>query len=48
MGLILRNCKLKKTQPLPTNLAKAVTIHPKLFHVEQLALAPEFGPSRVD
>ena len=38
MGLILRNCKPKKTQLLATNLAKAITVHPKLFHVEQFAL----------
>jgi hypothetical protein len=42
MGIILRNCKRKKIQPLATNLAKAVTVHPKLFHVEQFGVALEF------
>jgi hypothetical protein len=40
MGIILRNCKGKKTELLTTKLAKAVTVHPKLFHVEQFASAP--------
>jgi hypothetical protein len=35
MGIILRNCRLNKTQLLATNLAKAVPVRPKLFHVEQ-------------
>jgi hypothetical protein len=35
MGLILRNWMLHKIQPLATKLAKAVTVRPKLFHVEQ-------------
>ena len=43
MGIILRNCKLHKTQLLPTNLAKAVTVRLKLFHVEQFRFAPT-GP----
>ena len=35
MGLILRNWMLHKIQLLATKLAKAVTVRPKLFHVEQ-------------
>jgi hypothetical protein len=34
-AIILRNCIPNKTQPLATKLAKAVPVHPKLFHVEQ-------------
>jgi len=37
MGIILRNCKLNKIQLLATNLAKAVTVRLKLFHVEQFS-----------
>ena len=36
-GIILRNCICNKIKPLTTKLAKAVPIHPKLFHVEQFA-----------
>ena len=36
-GIILRNCKLNKIQLLATNLAKAVTVRLKLFHVEQFS-----------
>jgi len=39
MGIILRNCRLNKTQLLATNLAKAVTVRLKLFHVEQFRFA---------
>ena len=48
MGIILRNCKRKKTKLLATKLAKAVTVHPKLFHVEQFALTPPDSPARRD
>ena len=37
MGIILRNCIRNKTKPLTTKLAKALPVHPKLFHVEQFA-----------
>ena len=45
MGIILRNCNLKKRQLLTTKLAKAVPIRPKLFHVEQFRAPRARTPS---